>query len=102
MIETALNAIWLLVASGVLVVAPRCTTRTRIALLCAVALLFPIISISDDFNNDASSRLDVAALAVLLFIAIVFVAIARIAHVEEPRYAIALITPSDPRSPPAR
>jgi hypothetical protein len=72
-------------------------TRTQIAMLCAFALLVPIISISDDF---ASSPDDAAMLAVAVVVAFVLVALAHVHSVAEPQYAVALATPSDPRSPP--
>lgn len=99
MVEFALNAIWIAIAAGAVAAIPRCTPRTRIALICAVALLFPIISITDDFNSDLRT-LDVAAIAVTFAMAILFVAMSRVQAVSEPFYAIALATPSDPRSPP--
>lgn len=74
--------------------------RRWFALLCAFALLLPIISIADDDFASASSFDDAATLAVAIVIAILFIALARIHSVAEPAYAIAFATPSDPRSPP--
>ena len=52
MVEAALNGIWFVVAIGVLAASWRSSRRIKIALICAVALLFPIISISDDLSTD--------------------------------------------------
>lgn len=100
MIETVFNAVWLALAGGVLLAALRCTPRVRVALLIAVALLFPVISISDDFNPAMNAFDDAAAIAVVVVIAFVLVALSRVHSVTEPQYAVALATPSDPRSPP--
>ena len=100
MIETTLNVIWLGVAAGAFLALPRSTSRARVALLCAVALLFPIISISDDFNANAWTFSNAAALAITVVIAFLLVAIARVHGARERPYTLALATPSDPRSPP--
>jgi hypothetical protein len=100
-IETALNALWIVVAAGLLAAAPRSSVRVRIALFCALALLFPIISVSDDISSSATSLDDIAAVAVaMVVIAIVLQALLRLHVVAAPVYAIHFATPSDPRSPP--
>ena len=100
MMETILNIAWLGIAMLAFVAAPRCTPRMRIALFCAVALLFPIISVSDDLGANTWAFDDAVALAIAIVIAVLFVAIARFHDVAAPVYAVATITPSDPRSPP--
>ena len=101
MIETALNAVWIALAIGVLFAAPRCTPRVRVALFCALVLLFPIISISDDISaNTATSPDEVAALAIAMVIAFLLIAVFRVHSVAEPAYAVTFAAPSDPRSPP--
>lgn len=98
MVETALNAVWIVIAAGTLAVAPRCTARMRMALLCGVAMLFPIISISDDFTNPSPQ--DTAAIMVMIIIAIVLTAVAHVHSVSARMHAFCVATPSDPRSPP--
>ena len=100
MIEPILNIAWLGIAILAFVAVPRSTPRTRVALLCALALLFPIISVTDDLASSAKAFDDAAALAIAIVIAVLLVAIARFHGVTAPAYAIATITPSDPRSPP--
>ena len=100
MLEIVLNAVWLAFAAGVLIAAPRFTPRTRIALICALALLFPIISVSDDLSANTSTFDEAATVAIIFVIAFLLVEIAHVHSVVEPAYAIALATPSDPRSPP--
>src|SRR5438552_1173623 len=103
MLETALNAVWLVFASGALIAAPRCTPRMRVALLCALALLFPIISITDDVNAERTSPVSsdqLAAIIVSILIGILVVAFLHGYTVRARAYAICLTTPSDPRSPP--
>lgn len=99
MIETALNVVWLAVALAATLAWPRCTPRTRIALACCVALLFPIISISDDFNAN-SSLTDAMALLVVVVIAVLMIATRHVQSIAAPALAIVTHTPSDPRSPP--
>lgn len=99
MVETALNIAWLACATAALIAAPRCTPRVRIALFCSVALLFPIISITDDFSSD-SALMDALALAVFVMIAIVLVELRHVHSAAAPAYRHAFRTLSDPRSPP--
>ena len=99
MIEAALNGIWLTFAVGVVAISPRCSLGTRVALLCAVALLFPIISISDDFNADRTFS-DAAAIIVVVLATIALVAMAHVRTTAARPYAVLLATPSNPRSPP--
>jgi hypothetical protein len=51
--ELALNLVWLgVVATAFVLVPKRRSTLVWFALIAASALLFPIISVSDDFNAD--------------------------------------------------
>jgi len=60
--ELILNFIWLMVAAAGFVVARNRPRQVWLAIACAAAVLFPIISVSDDFNanrtlNDAAAGL---------------------------------------------
>jgi hypothetical protein len=70
-------------------------------LACIAALLFPIISASDDMNAYRTVN-EAAALVVLLVLAVAFVTVARLRAAQFTRYAVQVATPSDPRSPPTR
>ena len=55
--ETLLNVVWLLVACGTFAAYAASGRRVRggaLALVCVVALLFPIISATDDMATDAT------------------------------------------------
>ena len=99
MTEAVLNLIWVALATGACAAAWRSPRRSRAALICAVMLLFPIISISDDFNSDPTLT-DAIALAVTMVLAVLMIALAHVHKVAEPAYLFAFRTPSDPRSPP--
>src|SRR5258708_24827478 len=100
--EILLNVIWLLVAVGLFgPVGPK-TRQVKIALLCAVVLLFPIISVSDALMNAGRALEDAANLAPLL---LVIIALMALALLDMPRVhwrRIPLPVQSDPRSPPRR
>ena len=100
--ELTLNLIWMAVAAAAFIAAPRRSTRVSIALVCGLALLFPIISASDDMNADRTFNDMSAAIVMAIVLMLVLVAIARIHATSAPLYAVHLATPSDPRSPPAR
>jgi len=100
--ELTLNLIWVTVAAVAFVAAPRRSVRVSIALVCGLALLFPIISASDDLNADRTFNDAAAAIVVTIVLLLALVAIARIRVTSAPQYAVHLATPSDPRSPPAR
>jgi hypothetical protein len=97
--ELTLNLIWMAVAAAAFIAAPRRSLRVCIAL---VALLFPIISASDDVNAIGTFTDATATIVVTVVLMLELVAIARIRATSAPLYAIHLATPSDPRSPPAR
>jgi hypothetical protein len=74
----------------------------QIALLCAIALLFPIISVSDDLSAERDV-LDHLALLMPLFV--VIAALMALALLEPQRLTwrrILIPVQSDPRSPPRR
>jgi hypothetical protein len=73
--------------------------RISLAVLCALALLLPVLSALDDFNSTTSFD-DIATLSVAIVAAFLLVAVSRVHGVTGPAYAIAIATPSDPRSPP--
>jgi hypothetical protein len=102
MFAMILNAIWVAVAVTTMVVVPRRSLRATIALGCVLALLFPIISASDDFSADRET-LERAAVAILSTLLLAFVVLQALGSLERRREQVALIllaTPSDPRSPP--
>lgn len=100
--ETLLNLLWLTIAITALLKAPRRSTRSLIALGCVLALLFPIISISDDLllsNPDSFEEvLAIVVEAVILLIALM--AVARIEPIRHRRTASVPLVSADPRSPP--
>jgi hypothetical protein len=100
--ELTLNLIWLAVAVTAFMLAPRRSRRTTIALTCGLALLFPIISATDDFNTNITFNDAAAAIVVAIVLCMALMAIARIRALNASAYVVHLATPSDPRSPPAR
>jgi len=99
--ENFLNLLWIGIAIAALLTAPWRSGRVSLALGCALALLFPIVSVSDDLLSDRDSfeeALAVVVKAVILVIA--FVTIARIESIRPRRAALLFVPPSDPRSPP--
>jgi|SRR5205814_6097326 len=100
--ELALNLLWLgVVMTGFVLVPKRRSRLVWFALIAASALLFPIISVSDDFNADRTAN-DAAALVAIITLAVAFVAIARVRAQATQLRALVVVTPSDPRSPPVR
>jgi hypothetical protein len=100
--ELTLNLIWLAVAVAAFMLAPRRSRRTTIAVACGMALLFPIISATDDFSTDITFNDAAAAIIVTIVLCMALVAIARVRASNASAYIVHLATPSDPRSPPAR
>lgn len=103
MIETLLNVTWLLVAAAsfAAVLPKRRDVRTMAALALALVLLFPIISITDDFLSERGIT-DAQAFAVLAaFVLLIgLVAIARLSAAQVVRRSQVAVISSDPRSPP--
>src|SRR3989441_10886767 len=80
--ETFLSLLWLTIAAAAMLTAPRRSRRVRFAIGCALALLFPIISVSDDLIADRDAFEEALALVVeaVIFV-IAFVAVPRIESV---------------------
>jgi len=103
MLELVLNAVWLAVVAGAFTVIPRRSSRVTIAVACILALLFPIISVSDDLALDGNSLEEALAIIVTLLVLVAgFIALARVEHVLAAPALILVTIPSDPRSPPRR
>ena len=100
MTEVIFNALWFALAVAAFVITPRRSRQVTLTVACAVALLFPIISISDDFiDRDALD--DVFAVVVTLFVvAAALMALATVEPQRRSRAALLVATLSDPRSPP--
>jgi uncharacterized membrane protein len=101
--ELTLNLIWLGVAlAGFALVPKRRSRMVWFALIGVAVLLFPIISISDDFKTDWAFNDAAAAVVAMIVLSVVFVAIGRLRSYPRTVVAVHVDTPSDPRSPPAR
>jgi len=101
MIEVLSNVLWLAVAAVAFYYAPRRSPRVMIALACAVALLFPIISLSDDlFCPDAIYNVFSFVVVALFALLTAFIALNVIEPERRSRAILLVATLSDPRSPP--
>jgi hypothetical protein len=101
MIELLFNAAWLAVVLAAFTVVPRRSTRATLGIACVLVLLFPIISVSDDFALDGNSLEEALAIVVtMLLLAVAFLVIARVQDVIAAPALILVAIPSDPRSPP--
>jgi len=101
--ELTLNLIWLAIAlAGFALVPKRRSRMVWFALIGVAVLLFPIISVSDDFNTDWAFNDTMAAVVAMIVLSVAFVAIARLRSYPPTVVAVHVDTPSDPRSPPAR
>jgi hypothetical protein len=100
--ELTLNLIWLAIAAMGFLVARNRPRRVWVAIICSAAVLFPIISASDDMNAVRTFNDAAAALVVTLVLGVALVAIARLQGPSLTPYLVHLATHSDPRSPPAR
>jgi hypothetical protein len=101
--ETFLNLLWLAIAITALLTTRRRSTRVLLALGCFLALIFPMVSLSDDLIADrdaAEETLAIVVAAVTLTIALVVVA--RVESVRYRHVPLLLIPLCDPRSPPTR
>ena len=97
-----LNLIWLALVVATMFIVPRRSSHAKVALVCVLALLFPIISAADDFSADRET-LERAALAVIVTLLLAVVALTPLGRLERRSERVSLIhvaTPSDPRSPP--
>lgn len=105
--ELVLNLAWVAVTlTAFLVLLPQARERRGkhaiAALLCCAALLFPIISLSDDLGADRDTYEVLAAVLVCIALIIGLTAIARITVRPVARVSFVLAKHADPRSPPAR
>jgi glycopeptide antibiotics resistance protein len=100
--ELLLNLAWLMIVVTGFTLVPKRSIHVWIVLACIAALLFPIISASDDMNADRTFNDVAAAIVVSLVLAVAFVTVARLRAAQFTRYAVHVATLSDPRSPPAR
>ena len=84
-----------------LLFAPRRSMRVTLSLLCVAAVLFPIVSVSDDLNLDrVSLEQALAVIVAVMVLVIALIAVARLDGLRIVAPAIALVVSSDPRSPP--
>jgi hypothetical protein len=100
--ENLLNLVWVVVSVGLFIAIRPKKRHVQIALVCAIALLFPIISASDDMSADRDTVRDAAAITPL---ALVIISLVALALLEEPKVTwrrILIPVKSDPRSPPRR
>ena len=107
MAELLLNFAWAAVTlTAFLFLLPQARSRhgrhAVAALLCCAALLFPIISLSDDLGADRDTYEVLAAVLVAIALIIGLTAIARITVRPVARVAFVLAKHADPRSPPVR
>ena len=105
MAEQVLNFAWLAIAIfAFAVVLPSCKRQRRaqaaVALIGTVALLFPIISISDDFSADKAIQDVVAILLTVGAVVVMLRAVARVGTVAPVAFRGTTLDLSDPRSPP--
>src|SRR6476619_1190630 len=98
--ESLLNVTWVVVSVGLFLTIRPKTRQVQVAFLCAVVLLFPIISVSDVLSADPDTLDHLALLAPML---LVIAALMALALLEPPRVTwrrIRIPVQSDPRSPP--
>jgi hypothetical protein len=100
--ELLLNLAWLMIVATGFMLVPKRSGQVWLILACVAALLFPIVSASDDMNAARTFNDAAAAIVVSLVLVVAFVTIARLRAAQFTRYAVHVATPSDPRSPPAR
>jgi hypothetical protein len=104
-IEQLLNVFWLILSVAAFVAfvvkAPKRRGRAALIVACMMALLFPIISVSDDLATSDFVE-QVATLVLLMVIIFTLIAIARIRPLPIAVPAFTLVPRTDPRSPPCR
>jgi len=98
--ENFLNFLWLMIAVTALLTAPRRKGHAWVALGCALALLFPIVSLSDDLADRDVLEEALAIVVKAVTLAVTFVALGRIESLRPRRVTLSLIPLTDPRSPP--
>lgn len=99
--ELFLNLLWLAICGAAVIAVPRRSTRVLLTLLCAAAILFPIVSVSDDLNLDRDSLEE--ALAVIVTPTVLVIAMIVLARLDPIRLlapTITVMVSCDPRSPP--
>src|SRR5438552_7889496 len=100
--ELLLNLVWLMIVVAGFTLVPKRSGHVWLVLACIAALLFPIVSASDDMNADRTFNDAAAAIVVSLVLVVAFVTVGRLRSTQFTRYAVQVATPSDPRSPPTR
>jgi hypothetical protein len=98
--ENFLNLLWLMIAAAALLAAPRRQRHALLALGCALALLFPIVSLSDDLADRDTLEEALAIFVKAVTLAVTFVALGLIESIRPRRARLSLIPLCDPRSPP--
>jgi hypothetical protein len=101
--ELFLNLLWLAIAIAAVLTAPRRSRRVSFAIGCALVLLFPIVSVSDDLllaGHESSEEALAIVVDAVIFV-ITLVTIARVLAVRPRRAAVVSLPTTDPRSPPA-
>jgi len=103
MTEVILNLLWVAIALTAFVIAPRRDARSLAALGCLIALLFPIVSVSDDLNVNAATLFETLA-AILAAVGVFFalIAMARVVFEAHAAPSFVFVVHADPRSPPRR
>ena len=99
--ELFLNLLWLAICGIAVIAVPRRSSRVLLTLLCAAAILFPIVSVSDDLNLDRDSLEQ--ALTAIVTPAVLVIAVVVLGRLDPIRVLTPLITvmvSCDPRSPP--
>ena len=96
-----LDLLWLATGAALFATLRPRRLTLQIALLCAVALLFPIISASDDFTSDGTA-MSAALLTPTVLLLAVLTVIALVDIRQRPLRRVFLAAQSDPRSPPRR
>jgi len=100
--ELFVNLLWLAIAITALWSVRKQPRRVQFAVGCAVVLLFPIVSVSDDLLADHALYDDALALVVeAVILVILFVTIARVETPRVRRAAFLFVRAKESRSPPA-
>jgi len=102
MTELLFNLIWAGIAISAFALAPRRDRRAMAAVACLVALLFPIVSVSDDLNADTTLFETFAAILAAVAVMFGLVAMSRVFHETRISREFVLVVHADPRSPPRR
>ncbi len=100
--EQILNLIWIAIAVGtaVAVLPRRRDVRAIAAVACVAAVLFPIISVSDDMLADRTLLDAIAAVLIGFGLFLGLTLVFRIRSQQRSMQLLAIPIHSDPRSPP--